>query len=336
MGVLKTYKTLEEKLKIFRNDEFFVIDTAKQFDIWYSKTLSRQYNQQKLIENNYFNENSSSPYSGYPYIFRGVRESSFKIFSSAQREWKLHEMEQWSKMSFLEYVDYIVQKAANQPLLKSVFKYYHLHHMQTDFPTLSILQHYGAPTPLIDFTYNLNVALYFATEGCGLSSGSENIGGYFSVYYIDRSEQERSEFANLLNFNSGSFPSLKSFYKHQRNLDAILYITDFENDTVSRRRTSFQDQRPLTILFNQRIIPQEGLFVFNPSPDYALEDCFNIRTSESNLRLKKMACVNIRKDLSEYIRRKIRKVDVDINFIYPQLDNYVRSVKEDVMNELAS
>lgn len=90
-------------------------------------------------------------------------------------------MGQWANRSYLEYVNDLVKKASGLPLLAKVFKYYKLHYTQTDFPTLSILQHYGAPTPLIDFTYNLDVALYFATEFCKPSNSSNPLDHYFRL-----------------------------------------------------------------------------------------------------------------------------------------------------------
>lgn len=127
---------------------------------------------------------------------------------------------------------------------------------------------------------------------------------------------------------------MKSFYELQENPNSIFYITDFENKFSKRSSQGFQDQRPLTILFNQRIIPQEGLFVFNPSPIIPLEDCFNSPEANSNLNLKKMMCINIKKDLSEYVRRKIKIKDIDRLYIYPELENYVKFVKNVVLDDL--
>lgn len=335
MAQLSVYKTLEEKKEVFKKDEYFIIDTSEAFDKWYKWVSTKQNEASKKVNDiNFETQFEDTIYNHYPFIFRGIGDAKYKIFSSAQRDWNLNDMSQWAGKSYLEYVNDIVKKAASSPLLAKVFNYYKLRHNQVDFPTLSILQHYGAPTPLIDFTYSLDVALYFATEFCQHSFSNNIIDQYFSVNMIDRSIQGRNEFLNLLEFSSGAYSNLSTFYPLQESSNTIFYITDFENNYSRRSSKSFNDQRPLTILFNQRIIPQEGLFVFNPSPKRALEEGFGRPLEGSNLHLKKMLCVNIKKDLSDYIRRKINLSDIDKLYIYPQLDDYSKDVKNKVLNEL--
>lgn len=54
----------------------------------------------------------------------------------------------------------------------------------TVFSILSILRHYGAPSPLIDFTRNPFIALYFGAESTVVSNIDNEIDSYFSVYEI--------------------------------------------------------------------------------------------------------------------------------------------------------
>lgn len=336
MSQLPVYSTLDEKSRVFQSSSYFIINTVEEFDRWYKEITNKQDHASKLVIKDSQSETDAEDnvYNHYPFIFRGVGDAKYKIFSSAQRDWNINDMSQWAKKSYLEFVNDLIKQASGLPLLSKVFKYYKLHHKQTDFPTLSILQHYGAPTPLIDFTYNLDVALYFSTEFCQPSTSSNILDHYFSVNIIDRHIQDKNEFLNLFQFNGGGFPTLESFYDFQYNQNSIFYITDFENRYPRRNSRGFQDQRPLTILFNQRIIPQEGLFVFNASPSIPLEDCFDMQLGNSNLNLKQMQCVNIRKDLSDYVRRKIKISNIDKFYIYPELENYTKSVKTDVLNNL--
>jgi hypothetical protein len=336
MNQLLTYTDLSEKRKIFQEESYFVIDSKSDFDDWYNSVVKRQSDaKKKLGESSLESEYEDNVYNHYPFIFRGVGEAKFKIYTSAQRDWIVNDMMEWAGKPYLEFIDDLIKKAHNKPLLSKVFNYYSLYPNQRDFPTLSILQHYGAPTPLIDFTYNLDVALYFAIENCEPSLSSNIIDRYFSINIIDRTLQ-KNEFLNLMQFNQGAFPRLSSFYEWETSPNALFYITDFENRFSRKSKKGFQDLRPLTILFNQRIIPQEGLFVFNPSSTMPLEDRFNLAEEGSNLHLKKMTCVNIKKSLSDYVRRKIKKPgsDVDKLFIYPQLDDYVKHVKNEILDSL--
>lgn len=331
MAKLPIYTSLEEKADAFQSYDDFVIDTVEKFDSWY-----RYMKYQKTYKRNLYSkpeEEEDTAYDSYRFIFRGAGDAKFKILSSAQRNWSLNKMEDWAKKSYLQYINDLISSARDIHLLKQVFKFYKLSTRQRDFPILSILQHYGAPTPLIDWTYSIDIALYFATEFCKPNYTSNRIDDYFSVSYIDRIEQPSSDFKNLLDLTGGRYPELKTYYHWQYNPEAIVYLTDFENSYSKKRSLGFADQRPLTILFNQRIIPQEGLFVFNPSPDIPLEDFFNGR-AQSKMRLNKMCCVNISKDISDYIRRKINLSNIDTGFIYPELQSDAVRINENVLNAL--
>lgn len=327
MDKLPLYTSIEEKARSFQNSNEFVLDTIEKFDAWYRSIKNNQLDGRRNISD------EDRAYNSYRFIFRGVGDAKFKILSSGQRVWRLNKMGEWAKKQYLEYINDLIDNAHNLHLLRQVFKFYKLTARQRDFPMLSILQHYGAPTPLIDWTYSIDVALYFATEFCKPNFTSTKIDDYFSVNYIDRIEQPSRDFKNLLDLTGGAYPELKSYYNWQNNPEAIVYLTDFENSYSKKRSLGFADQRPLTILFNQRIIPQEGLFIFNPSPDIPLEDFFN-RSAQSQMRLNKMYCVNISKDISDYIRRKINLSNIDTGFIYPELQQDAIRINESVLNAL--
>src|SRR5690606_31353457 len=130
--------------------------------------------------------------------------------------------------------------------------------------------------PLMDWSYDINVALYFATENVRPSESKNPIERYFSIYHINKSKHIYNHpvpLNNILEQNRGSFPLIRSFDKGQQinQTSTILYfLTDFEK---SKPKT-FEDERPLTLLYNQNIIPQKGLFVFNPDEDKPLENYF--------------------------------------------------------------
>jgi len=326
MGQLPSYRDFNEKNEKFRRDgQFQDIDTIEQFDQWYSgiKRLIRKKSEKSKLER--INTN---------HMFRGMSEAKYKLLTSAQRFWIINELEQWWRpRRYLEFVQKFVDNARHKLLFKKVFEYYRLAPNQRDFPILSILQHYGAPTPLMDWSYNLDVALFFATENVQVSYSGNDIDHYFSIYHIDKKEQKWNEFNNLLEFSRGSFPQISSFYGWEDNRNSIFYISDFEDKRIPTR--SFIDERPITTFYNQNIIPQEGLFIFNPFPTKPLEDCFNTNHWENgnNLELIPFNCVNIKKDLGEYIRRKIKVEGIDRDFIYPELRQYCKNLIDEFLDQ---
>jgi FRG domain len=332
MAQLPVYSNLDDKRTVFNKSGNFIINTVSEFDHWYNQITFLRNEATKNYRLS--DEDEESIYIHYPYIFRGVGDAKYKIFASAQRHWLINNMNQWAKKDYLEFVQDLLDTASKLPLLDKVFKYYKLVARQRDFPIMSILQHYGAPTPLIDWTYNIDVSLYFATEYCTPISSANEIEKYFSVYLIDRSNQNSIDFLNIFKFHQGSYPLLKSFNNIQNEPSSIFYLSDFEKRIPRKSTSGFKDQRPLTILFNQRIIPQEGLFIFNPSSYIPLEDCFNVTAKNHNNNSNKMLCVNIHKDLSDYIRRKIKLVDIEKGFIYPDLEKNAEQIKETVLYDL--
>ena len=52
------------------------------------------------------------------------------------------------------------------------------------------------PTHLMDRTYNINVALFFATQDLITGFGKGRIDNYFSIYFVNKSKQ-KTVFKNI-------------------------------------------------------------------------------------------------------------------------------------------
>lgn len=91
-------------------------------------------------------------------VFRGVNEAKYMLYSSAQ----VRTDASMSQQAFeLIISDAIRQVRCNNVLLDLLRK---RSKDETNFQILSLLQHYGCGTPIIDFSTSIDAALFFATD----------------------------------------------------------------------------------------------------------------------------------------------------------------------------
>ena len=275
-------------------------------------------------------------------IFRGLTEAKFKLINSAQRFWNGEELDRLGK-SYQEFIQTEIDKAKEfQNRLLEKF-YDAFGHPAYDLSILSFLQHYKAPTPLIDFTYNFDSALFFATDGLK-HNPSVDIDNYCSIYAIDTEaiprefpsiishiESSLSQIDKLLIENKGkrintinvlkNYESLKYKTFHELKL---FYLPGYTPAGIPFKLKSRPNFKLVYNQHNLNIINQKGLFVFNSDPAHPLEDFFSggYGTSfQSTFHLPKIKCWNIHKSLNEYIIRHLtekRPIPINQEFMYPQ------------------
>ena len=314
-------KNNEDKFNIKKNyfkssnDRPFVINHIAEFDRWYR------------LEAEKINED-------FRFIYRGMSDAKYKLYNSAQRFWILHALNDWkgkSRISYLQMIKFMLKRGREDKLFKKVFEFYKLSDWQTDFPQMSILQHYGCPTPLIDWTYNLDVALYFATEYINYKGGQQEISDYFSINIIDKNISTNLNLENIKNSKKTDFPSLEEFFSPTTITNTIYYVSDFEDEKIDGRKSSKNKQ--YTTIFNQNIIPQEGLLIFNPEPNTPLEEY--IRNIGINQNDSSLYSINIHKHVAEYVRRRLKKKGITKEYIYPQLELNAKSTIDNYLSDIS-
>lgn len=273
-------------------------------------------------------------------IFRGLTEAKYKLINSAQRFWNGEELDRLGR-SYQDFIQTEIDKAKafqNNLLIKF---YNAFGHAAYDLSILSFLQHYKAPTPLLDFTYNFDCALFFGTDGL-THSPSVDIGNYFSIYAIDTRQREFISFISHLESSISQIDEIL-----ERNKEMEIDTTEILNKIEQLQYSHFHGltlfylpgyipggipfaiaNRPnFKLIYNQHnlnVINQEGLFVFNSDPTHPLEDYFSGGYGtgfQSTFKLAKMKCWNIHKSLNEYVVRHLtenRPIPINKEFIYPQ------------------
>ncbi|MCX6310645.1 MAG: FRG domain-containing protein [Bacteroidetes bacterium] len=344
MGELSTYKTLEEKEKIFSVVNF---ETKSQVDDFLNNLETNK-----------------------KYIWRGSAQANHKLYTSLQRFWIINDMANQNE-NVEEYLNYVCKEA----LLwhGGLFKRY-IENISGDkhpsiFSILSVLRHHGTATPYTDWTRNPLIALFFGSEGKARES-SNQIENYFSLYaisedhtfvkmsakdysynpkemeYIHKTIQEESinkvEFAELLGVSVEELNN-KILVRKQLSVPALFkYSTSTEHAAVFRIEDFPGDEFSWGVNNNLNIINQEGLFLFNIHPTKPLEETIGLLmehyaikgTNTPNIpkevRDKKVEeinkgiiCYNFHKRLSTYIKNELRKYKPKItqDYLFPSFND---------------
>lgn len=108
------------------------------------------------------------------YVFRGQANAKWGLQSSLERLLG----NSWTSERARQFEDYAMSSFKSK---------YHIycggeHKPKSKLSWLSVIQHYGGPTRLIDFTTSPYIALYFALETYNPRTGDD-----FSVFYLDYS-----------------------------------------------------------------------------------------------------------------------------------------------------
>ena len=197
-----------------------IIDTNEDFDRWYNENSHRNL------------------------IFRGMKSARFKNYTSAQRKWMITDgLMNKAGDGIIGYTNYITSLLSNCREWEEsiIVKYLTNNGIEaSDLILLTIMQHYGAPTPLLDFSSNINVALYFAAQ----IDSPKSLDDYMSVYSLNVNQNAE----RLIKLSEHPQLISKS-YQELAKLEQLILID--RSDILSS---------------NLNIIAQEGLLLMNYHP----------------------------------------------------------------------
>ena len=306
MGKLETYHTKAEKTNFFNLE---TIKTKQEFD-------------QIVDELCDFNIESNRKK-----LFRGVSSSAYKLYTSGQRLWLTKELSNWSKSYQVVIRDFIENaKSWNNNLLDKFYESFG--HKPYDLAVLSFLQHYQGFTPLLDFSYNFNIGLYFCLNNAkDIVSSDSYIDNFASLYVIDLEESseldtiERKLFESINQINKikKEYPevSIEEVLDElfNKNLDTLFGLELLVVDDLK------QFGIPIYSHTNFNIISQEGAFIFNHSSNLPLEEIFtglDEHREGVTFILPKIRCLDIHINLKDYALEYLHSKGIVDSFVFPQ------------------
>ena len=299
MAQLPEYNELAEKAKYFRNGDMRI---AYNIDGIFTKL--------------------EEFYATGDFIFRCCSEAKYKLYNSAQRYYITNEIyKQVSSNDIPAHYDNFISdlivecKGWNNETVKKLLIKNKIHE-ENSLAYLSYMQHFGALSPLLDFTFDPYIALFFAVDNISYTPSDNEIDNYFSIYYTYQNatifEAWKSTFnITAPNLSQGNIP----YSDVNQNVMHIL----------------LPDNEGYQILNNTNIINQRGLFFYNNSPLQPLEEKYfefadlvkqNLgqKMFDHLLMHEQFAnCFNIHKSLVPYIKDVLAAKGITKEYIYPDV-----------------
>lgn len=310
MAFLQQYASFEEKQDFFEWGNL-KINTKDEFDKYWEKLL----NYDRLGV----------------YKFRGCSEAKYKLFTSAQRYWIEKELAQ-QNIYYHEFVKGLIKNSKTWNN-ETIFKFFNINGISTNntLAYLSYMQHYGVPTPLIDFTDNPFIGLFFALENPRHTVSDKDIDNYASLYILDASNPylsaTRKKFENKLTLNTDG-----EIDYEQVILFPLLLVTP--------------DNEAYRIINNINISNQQGLFVFNNSPLDPMELAYKVEIDAiknsigpeefelQGFKPQFASCLNIHKNLRDYVLSKLKEKGITLDYIYPDNSKLTQSAIKKTLEEI--
>lgn len=259
-------------------------------------------------------------------VYRGVSQASFRLFNKAQRNYINNKRHfEYEKCNYHDLILKMISNAqmANDKLLTRYFKAFGA--PNNDISILSFLQHYGAPTPLLDWTKDIDIALYFATSQLSDQEVEKHyllpaydINSYASVYLLN---------INVLKNYTSAFASLSISGKKTNDYVKI------RKKKLAYIEEQYCNNKPQFILENNfNILSQKGVFIYNNSPELPLEEVVyklslmyylvaeGLR-GEEDVKRSPLMCLNINKGIIKDIRDALTKKGINKDKIFPRAED---------------
>lgn len=327
---ISEYETTLQKSNSFDQQN---IDTPEQFDKIYEEYKSKT-----------------------DLLFRGQREAKWRLYGTLQRHWIQNKLNEKVE-SYQVLLQKMVELGRTEYRQKYLEQLGEIHDdADNDISVLSFLQHYGCPTPLLDWTYKFQNALFFAIDGLDTSVRQREIDDYFSVYFIEEKDFEKGGMRYLIYEsieNTQEFAlktlikqvakdeetriEMEEHFKGRKAIDIkrikgsgmIAYMLTVEH-MVNFPATYFSDGKPDDITFSLNnsvnIQNQAGVFTWNADATKPFEMVVNEQNNE--VRKEENAdkgpqqyvlceCFNINKKLAGYIAKKLEEDGITRELIYP-------------------
>jgi hypothetical protein len=234
-------------------------------------------------------------------LWRGMGDADLKLYNSCQRYFERisykHRHAQYIDLirNLLDYVASWNNSTVNNYLeSQDVFN--------DPVAIMTLMQHFGFPTPLLDFSKNPYVSLFFSSSSSQYDFSKDELKNYSSLY--------------CLNIHNNKLKLFNESYKTHFGA----YRDQFEQLVSTPLLRIADDQPQYKIGTSLNIINQAGSFIYSNSPTDPFEIMIgkNDKTAEGVFTFQ---CWHIHKRFNHQIRVMLERSPHNINqeYIFPDL-----------------
>jgi len=234
------------------------------------------------------------------FVFRGQSDANWGLQSTLERTIG----SKWNAKNARKFEDYSLD------IFKSKYHIYSgsEHIPKSKLSWLSVMQHYGVPTRLVDFTTSPYIALYFALEAYDPLSNKA-----LSIYCLDYSAIMEKSIEHI-KINDAIFNETRSSIQGKQ--DSI-----FETAVDCSAYNIAWVTEPIEL--NARIDRQSGTFLISGNLEEKIDAVINSPLYES-YELKKII---IPANLYEGIYVALRKMSINSKTVYGDLSGLAKSIR---------
>jgi FRG domain len=243
---------------------------------------------------------SLSEFAHRRWVYRGQREVGWKLLTSLDRCLLRYETDQRNR---------VLVEAELQREFRRTYHQYAVHIPRDDsiLEWLSLMQHYGAPTRLLDFSYSIWVAAYFALESAD---------GDACIWAINASWTLDETIKSLQSIGKSDAPRLaERFYEKHESLAEDLFFKSPFVDSVCV-------VNPFRL--NDRLRTQKGVFLIAGNVLETFEN--NLKSLRGYDDSRNIVQIVLPKQMRRQAIEALFEMNISRTSLFPGLDGFAQSL----------
>ena len=230
-------------------------------------------------------------YDFHNWIYRGQNNYSYELNSSLYRTIKNNEKIRSNNKA---RTIHLVREKYEKEMISAFKNTCHIYlsdlpNSKSTFDWIALMQHYGAPTRLLDFSFSPYIALYFAISGATEDSA------VYCINYKDLTKMDKSSLKNIDDY-------YRNIMQPQTNIEETILVP-FEPTFT-----------------NERLFAQQGVFLVPNSLNFSHHEILEENYTDSYyLKIK------IKSNCFVEIITELQKMNIKASSIYPGFEGFCKS-----------